>query len=265
MSSESNEPVQANIYIYGSCVSRDTFEYLPKDKFKLVGYTARHSLISAFSHGTSRYAEMSDLTGFRRRLLDDDASAGVLQRINAARNEIDLLVIDIIDERLGVYTSPSEGVLTRSLEAMQSGIDRSMRENMEHIPFGSDEHFARWRASLEQLLRDLRAIGLIERTLFLGVEWAELDTNRNNAAASFGVHAGAANAQFARYYDAIESSAGNGLFRLPANLVRADPNHRWGSAPFHYDDATYWTIAAEIAARASVHSAKRQESQGTTG
>ena len=38
------------MFIYGSCVSRDTFEFLRPLGYGLVDYVARQSLISAFSH-----------------------------------------------------------------------------------------------------------------------------------------------------------------------------------------------------------------------
>jgi hypothetical protein len=43
----------ANIFIYGGCVSRDTFE-LMKEKHSLVHYVSRQSLISAASSPTPK-------------------------------------------------------------------------------------------------------------------------------------------------------------------------------------------------------------------
>lgn len=53
------------------------------------------------------------------------------------------------------------------------------------------------------------------------------------------------NPVFGEYVDILAETCG--LDVLGANIpVASEPDHRWGVAPFHYDDETYAALAQEI-------------------
>lgn len=245
MSSAEESPRKIRTFIYGSCVSRDTFEFLPADQFELVGYTARQSLISAFSPGPDEAISASDLTGFRRRVLIDDARSSIASDLPTMSSMIDLLLLDLTDERLGVYTDDAGGILTRSFEGISSGIDKHIAKEMRHIPFASREHYSRWCRAADAFGELLRETQLFDRTVLVRVPWAAEQDDGSPSPRSFGLSAVHANREYQRYFRCLESRVG--IAALPTDYpVLADSRHKWGPAPFHYEATTYQRQAASI-------------------
>ena len=87
------EPMK--IAIFGSCVSRDTAEFMPEAE--VVAYVARHSVTSLESpHGTNGI-DLSDLTSaFQKRMVTSDLKGTGIERI--VKNADDL---DVVLTRLG--------------------------------------------------------------------------------------------------------------------------------------------------------------------
>lgn len=234
------------VFIYGSCVSRDTFEYLPQDRFTLLKYIARQSLISAFSPPVEDVpAAVEELpSAFQRRMQRGDFASDVLRQIHRSKEEIDLLLWDLVDERLGVYVYGDGTVVTRTVELIRSGLDEEIAAEAEHLPFGSDEHFARWAGAAERYLAFLDAQGLRNRTVLLAVPWAERAVSGEPTPSSFGTSAAEANQTFTRYYEALESRGVS--VTQPTRTPVADVEHRWGLAPFHYAETHYRDVAEAL-------------------
>ena len=136
-------------FIYGSCVSRDTFEYVDKERFSLLRYVARSSLISAFSPPAPLPIPTDHgLSAFQLRQVCTDSSSRLLPTLRELADRIDLLLWDLVDERLGVYTDAEGHVVTDSIELRTVG-DHVLLDAYQHIPFGTDEHLALFRAALE--------------------------------------------------------------------------------------------------------------------
>ena len=75
---------KTRVFIYGSCVSRDTFEYLDPDQFEIVQYVARQSALSAYTRPvtlvdppTLELLEMFVNQGFNERTGWMHTSSGV--------------------------------------------------------------------------------------------------------------------------------------------------------------------------------------------
>ena len=77
------------IAIFGSCVSRDTCEFLPEAE--VVAYVARHSVTSLESpHGT-RGVDLNDLTSaFQKRMVMSDLRGNGVERIVKHARDLDL-------------------------------------------------------------------------------------------------------------------------------------------------------------------------------
>ncbi len=91
----------------------------------------------------------------------------------------------------------------------------------------------------------LDAFGLRDKTLVVATDWAEKDIDGNTTPWSMGTAAPQANQMFARYYDRLERL---GLKVLRMHDLRADPGHRWGLAPFHYEPSVYARVREAIEA-----------------
>src|SRR5699024_11175643 len=103
MSSEyASLPAPIGTMIYGSCVTRDTFEFLGDD-FLLKSYVARQSVISAGTQ-TSDTLPMLDpiASAFQKRMVEGDLKGNLYETLDTQASQADLLVIDLIDERGGV-------------------------------------------------------------------------------------------------------------------------------------------------------------------
>jgi hypothetical protein len=181
------------------------------------------------------------VTGSLRSLLRDQAQ------------HLDLLLWDLADERLGVYRSPDGCYLTRSVEAVRSGVVAQFTDAWEFIPFGSDEHFALWAAALPDFTRLRTELAAGALTILLDVPWAAHDANGGATPASFGVSADQANRRYRRYIEAARSQPGITVVTVDEAITLGDPEHRWGLAPFHYAPPVYQALVSEIETLARPH------------
>lgn len=242
------EIAPTRVFLYGSCVSRDTVQSAPLGTFDLISYVARQSIISAFGP-VNLAPESQDRpdSAFQRRMLTWDARSAFPRLLVAAKDRIDLLLLDLTDERLGVIEGPNGGITTRTVERMAiHGPQGSDTGRL--IPFGTDEHFTMFGAAVAKLSRLLKEHDLVERTVLVAPPWAELSTEGTSAPDSFGMSPARANALYAPYVEAASSALGQEA--LGRQLTpRADPGHQWGFAPFHYDAPTYRVLLDDIMSR----------------
>ncbi|MDT0165806.1 DUF6270 domain-containing protein [Actinotalea sp. AC32] len=233
-----------SVLIYGSCVSRDSFELFDPERYELMGYHARHSLISAFSRAPEDVVERVRLDSpFQRRMVRQDARSGLVRALYR-RTRPDVVLWDLVDERLGVIELPDGGHLTLSNELIASGV--ALPEGHRHIPFGTDEHFDLWSTALGAFSRLLSSRGLRRRTVLLVTPWAEVLDSGEPAPTSHGVTSAQANASFDRYHAAAAAVPDVRTLRMEQAEAVGSTEHRWGPAPFHYTDAFYRTVAARF-------------------
>lgn len=235
------------VYIYGSCLSRDTIASLKPGAAKVTGYIARHSILS---EGTdASYKLPSDLeleSSFQVRMMMSDWRGKPLDEFFDKAEEIDIFLWDLVDERLGVHWFLSGEVVTRSLELLKSVPAKSVIEPGTHIAFGGDIHFENWCEKVNIFVDRLRKAGsLFEKTRLLKVNWAETSLNGEDVPPSMGIDSVKANKLYSRYYDYIES-LGVKIIEVPSEIAVADPEHRWGHAPFHYQEAVYQFIIKNL-------------------
>lgn len=244
-------------FIYGSCVSRDLYALLDQDRYKLLHYTARQSLVSAYSVpriDDIDSAALTSLSPFNSRTVTDDWRSSLLPDLAEHAGNIDLLLWDLADERLGFLQSPT-GTMTRSV---LSQADRSLEyPNAVHVDFGTDEHFAAWRKAAAQFHQDLQGMGILNKTLVLAIPWASHRIDGHLTPTSFGLDADTANQRYERYYDELRD-LGFAILSVPRATVRSDPKHKWGDAPFHYTEAVYKSIATRIPVSPATPEIKRK-------
>jgi hypothetical protein len=235
------------VLVYGSCVSRDSFEAFDPTRFVLHSYHARHSLISAFSPLAPDVVDAARLPSpFQRRMLTEDVTAAVVGRLTSPDRPPDLVLWDLVDERLGVLELPDGGFLTVSNELLASGAD--LPDGTRHVPFGSDRHFHLWTAALSRFSDLLTAAGLSSRTVLLLAPWAARTSDGRPTPWSHGIPADRGNELYWRYDEAAAAVPGVTALRMsPAEAVGA-AEHRWGPAPFHYTEDFYRLVATRFLA-----------------
>lgn len=161
-----------NIAIYGSCVSRDTCQFVPNSQVK--AYVARQSVTSLLRPHGSANVDISQLKSpFQRRMVTSDLEGTGIAKICEHANDLDLVLLDLVDERRGYWEYPDGTTITNSVESEVGGINRAAQKaGARLIRFGEDEHFATWRHGFEKLIEALRAAGIWEKSLLLDIEWA---------------------------------------------------------------------------------------------
>lgn len=229
-----------NIFIYGSCVTRDAMEFMPPS-ITLNGYVARQSLISACNPCNPKDFDFASIkSAFQRRMYELDVSGGAMRKILMHGAESDLILWDITDERLGVVQVQSSGYVTRNVNHVNAGHYKGAHKFGRILEFGNDDHFKIWEDSCRSVLDDLTNSGLFPKVRVMHTEWAEVDDLGNTLEAGLVFNQAAQ-----RYYDVLEES---GLEQIitPAALSAGKSTHKWGMAPFHFTDATYMHIVGEL-------------------
>lgn len=231
------------VLLYGSCVSRDMFEHLDDD-YQLVEYVARQSLISTTSSPVE-LPEGPDLQSpFQRRMVTGDFASSIGNTLAERADDIDLLVLDLVDERLGVIHLPTRGYVTRSQELLDSGLLAHFPDASGMIPFGSRAHRALWRTAAASFIGTLRQTGLLERTLLIESTFASRTDSGTPANEWWNRPARHWNKLYAPYYQVFKDAGV--LTHVIGSDAVADAAHQWGPSAYHYADSAYLAIAATI-------------------
>lgn len=233
---------QLKILIFGSCVSRDIISFAGDQEFELVDYYARSSLASlgAIPVGTCEKDLVQISSQFQRRMVVRDMSKSFFDDLKTL--EFDVLLLDLIDERLDVYEIDPGSVLTLSNEFLASGlITTAERSSIKWIKTDTEQHRALWLKGMERFFATLDDFGLMNRVVVNKVFWADQFENGDPLPTKYSATAiEKANNHLAWMYEQLEN------FILPSNwmnfsrnVLKADRQHRWGVSPFHYSDEYY--------------------------
>ncbi|MFC8598264.1 DUF6270 domain-containing protein [Isoptericola sp. NPDC057191] len=231
------------VFVYGSCVSRDTFEHLDPDRFELVQYVARQSALSAYTRPVTLVDPPRLDSPFQQRMVSGDFASSLQTLVPEAAHQTDVVLVDLVDERLGAYVLPDGSVVTRSTELVGSGAEHHLPAGSQHLPFGSEQHYQYW-------VQGIAAVGALVRqhmphaaVLLLDVPWAERSEAGAATPSSYGTEAREANALFGRYTAAAAQALDATRVALDPEDVVSSPAHPWGDAPFHYAAGVYRRLA----------------------
>jgi hypothetical protein len=241
---------KTRIFIYGSCVSRDTFEYFDREQFALVQYVARQSALSAYSRPVDLVAPPTLGSRFQQRMVTGDFMSNLRDQLAAAADMIDLVLVDLTDERLGIHLLPDGSVVTRSPELISSGAEEHLPAGTRHLPFGDPLHFEYWSAAISWVGNLFRQVVPHAAVALLDIPWAERSESGAPSPDSFGITARDANPLFARYLAAAAGALDATVIRLEPQDAVSSPTHPWGEAPFHYAASVYRNVVDQITSAA---------------
>jgi hypothetical protein len=232
-------------FIYGSCVSRDTFEHLPRSRFRMTSYVARQALSSAFSQPTSDPPAVKLNSPFQARMVANDWAGSLPDQLASASASVDLLLWDMCDERLGLYVMEPDQIFTRSVELLSAGFADPLPPGVRHVEFGSGEHLELFTASLSRFAALVEGLNLLDKLILLAPPWATSDESGIGGLASYGRTAHEANAIFPEYQQLAVKALGCPVIGIERPTT-ADSAHQWGRAPFHYTSDLYDSLAEDI-------------------
>lgn len=237
---------KTRVFIYGSCVSRDTFEHLDPEQFELVEYVARQSALSATTRPVELLAPPTLASRFQQRMVDGDFASSLRPLLAQHAGGTDVLLIDLTDERLGAYLLPDGTVVTRSVELIESGLERSLPQGAHHLAFGTQQHYEYWSGAVRALGDAVRNTMPQVAVALLDIPWAEWSESGQQTPSSFGVSAAQANPTFRPYMEVAAQALGAHVISLEPTEVMSGPHHPWGDAPFHYAESVYLDIVKRL-------------------
>lgn len=163
------------IDIWGSCVSRDTLAYMPD--IAVGTYVARQSAIVSLSPACDIDVPSDRLgSDFQKRMLEGDRAADVVARLSEPGAA--LLLLDLVDERRGVWRFPSGAFLTNSVEAYHAGVEVwGPAAGARRIEFGTDEHFELWKRGFTKIAEHLAELDAT--VILLDIAWAEVSDGQS--------------------------------------------------------------------------------------
>lgn len=229
-----------NILIYGSCVSRDTLELVPKDSYNLVGYFARSSLATLSSNLDNsnvkkEYAIHLDkiTSAFQRRMVEYDFDRSVLKSIE--KNNFDVLLMDLIDERFHLAVLSNNSYVTRSNEFLRASIKPKSTINTH-----SDKFFELWTKGVRNFLNKLTENSGIEKILIQKTFWTNKLDNGTSIPDISDEKVKEENEKLEKMYLFLEKYLNKDQFIVvPDRLLLSKSEHKWGVSPFHYIDEYY--------------------------
>lgn len=162
-----------NIAIFGSCVSRDMCEFIPDSK--VVEYVARQSVTSLLKPVGDGGVHVNRLKSpFQQRMVMGDLQGSGARRIASHAKDLDVIFVDLVDERRGYWQFPNSSTMTNSLEAEYCGLAEWANFNgAELVELGTARHFSQWKRGLDALVSELQEAGIWKRAIFLDIEWAQ--------------------------------------------------------------------------------------------
>lgn len=232
------------VLIYGSCVTRDAVEFWDPGQLTMVDYVARQSLISAMAPPSRpedfRLSQID--SSFQRRMLRGDVESSLLTVFDERRDDYDLVLWDLTDERNGVQAHPDGGWITRLRNFEKEKLFRG--ELGRTVPLSDPEHSRLWNRALDAFLTALSERDLLDRLVINATSWARTDDHGED----FSPAEAEADALIARL---TRSAIGAGVPSVkPApETVHGLVDHKWGRAPFHYAPDTYRSMTEDLTRR----------------
>ncbi|GAA2241935.1 hypothetical protein GCM10010413_50610 [Promicromonospora sukumoe] len=230
---------KTRVFIYGSCVSRDTFEHFDPVQFELVEYVARQSVLSAYTKPVELMAPPTLESRFQQRMVTGDFSSSLRSLLSTHGSATDLVLVDLTDERLGAYLLPDGSMVTRSVELIESGAEQYLPQGSQHIAFGTQQHFEYWSTAMNYIGERFQHYMPQATVVLLDLAWAEWSESGTQTPDSFGVKAADANSIFRPYIQVAAQALGAHVVSLDPAEVMSGPHHPWGDAPFHYAEKVY--------------------------
>ncbi|XAS65983.1 DUF6270 domain-containing protein [Micrococcaceae bacterium Sec5.7] len=242
--------MQKNVMIYGSCVSRDAFQEIGAG-YDLLAYVARQSMISALSQPTALLPGDPLGSASQNRSLTADIKSSLMQQLRRHAADIDVLVIDLTDERPGVVALPDGSYVTNSHELVSSGRLEMVPGRKPVINVATERHWTLWESAANRFFKALTSLGLMEKTIVLSTPWAEVTENGEPVEEFQGRPTAEMNAYFGECCAHIRS-LGYTVLNMPEDVRYAASDHKFGAATYHFGtEANSW-IAAQIRGAANV-------------
>jgi hypothetical protein len=194
-----------------------------------------------------RGGEFTWSSGFAHRAIEPDFKKTFFADLEAMR--CDILVVDFVDERWDLLRI-GDSFVTLSADLMNSAVERLFRRGFRRVARHDPEIQMLWRDACARFAATIRERLPNVRIVLHRVSGADRyhDGRKVRALAPFadGIPLGQIRAVVEDCYSCFRSH-GRDLYELdlPPTYL-ADPCHRWGISPFHYEERYYRDAAAKL-------------------
>lgn len=145
------------MFVYGSDLARAVAERLDDVAGPaLCGVVARQSLLSAYSRPVTLTSPPPLPSRARHRWMRGDYESNLEKAIEAVGATVDLVLVDLADEVLGVHLLPDGSVVTRTPDLVASGAEERLPAGTRHLALGEPAHLEYWRSAADWLAALLR-------------------------------------------------------------------------------------------------------------
>lgn len=230
-----------NVFIFGSCVSRDTIE-ASRSSFNIVDYYARSSFYSlgktAATYNFDFIEKMQ--SEFQKRMVKRDILKSLFA--NEPPNDIDLILIDFIDERCSLIQAEDGSVATLSKE-LASIIENNL--NHQKICNSDAAYYDGFEKGFSKFLTFFDAHK--SKIRIIKAYWAKHDDQGQplNRPSSRAIDL--QNKKLNSLYDISSKYIDQSQFiNIPKDSLIVASEHKWGPAPFHYVSDFYDKVLLNI-------------------
>lgn len=228
----------SRVGIFGSCVTRDAFEFIPSD-FQLAGYISRSSVISCMADPlpqpiiTEQELSEASLSPFEQRMVLHDVNKTGLDHLLSTKP--DVIVVDLIDERFAVLKVNGSFITDSAAFAKTEARKRLPAGSSKYTIFGSNT-LDLWEEAARSFAKKITSGG--QPIILHKSYWAYnyLD-DADGQMKSLGRDGDAAliNKNLEIYHRILENLIpGAIVIEPPEGLRVADAKHKWTVAPFHF-------------------------------
>lgn len=248
------------ISIFGSCVSRDLFEFDREKQFELKTYIARQSIVSAVSPPLPCNMEDIQLKSiFQKKAVYNDF---VKETFSLFKNDgSKYLMIDLIDERFSISKYSKDGIhsiITYSSPLQESNYINKWNLKLNSIPryrkkWRRNRYFAGNKALdiyLEDFCNKILEIYKPENIILHKGKMVNYYRNKDGEIKEFPPYYlnwnKKVNDLIQYMYDFMEKKFTNCFVIDFCDEYYADEEHRWGLAPMHYQKEYYIKIFEEL-------------------
>ncbi|MEO6173289.1 MAG: DUF6270 domain-containing protein [Arenimonas sp.] len=223
--------------IFGSCVSRDALEFV--NSAKVVDYHARQSVISVVSQKPdTQWLELLEVEPtaheFHQRCIVDDVNKYTFQKIEKCDASDRIWVIDFIEERVPVGLTPCGNFVTVSQAA--TSFSNINKLPLQRIVAYSPEHIALFEKAIKQFAQILSGKRVVLHKAF----YATIAKDAIGISSS-------ANVVLEYFYDLASKHMPQAmLLEVESSFVNASETHKWGLAPYHYQDDYYLRFVEKL-------------------
>jgi hypothetical protein len=240
-----------SIFIFGSCVTRDAFEFV-KNNYSIVKYISRISLATAFQEKTvlskQKFKNFKDIAIIPE---DDDVSKFHLKCLSIdffknsykyiSEKKFDIFIIDLIDERFKIASKDNS---LHTYSVLGKKIHHHFGYQVILHGFDSDFKFAKWKEGVDILYGILLSKNC--KIVLNKVFWAK---SCNDTTMDIDIDIiNRSNLLLSKMYQYIEENykERTHIIEYDESLFVSDVNHKWGHAAFHYTSPAYEHFISQL-------------------